>query len=263
MLKFKQRFIIVCLGLLSSCSTKKEILYLQDIDDYNNTTVVYPDNKIQPNDILSIIISSGSISEASAPYNKQGQVGNMAGGGGGGGGGQQQNFLMQGYLVSNELTIKLPILGVISVADKAHKDLELTLEKLLIDDKHLAAPTVMITLLNAKYTTLGEIGTGTHYFNENNLTILQAIGTASDLNIRGVRKDIVLIREVDGMRTIAHIDLTASDLLESPYYFIKPNDVIYVKPNDVQVRSAGFITGPVALISFATLLFTTIILISN
>jgi polysaccharide export outer membrane protein len=262
MLKFKQHFIIVCLGLLSSCATKKEILYLQDIDDYNNTAVVYPDNKIQPNDILSIIISSGSISEASAPYNKQGQVGNMAAGGGGGGG-QQQNFLMQGYLVSNELTIKLPILGVISVADKVHKDLEISLEKMLIEDKHLAAPTVMVTLLNAKYTTLGEIGTGTHYFNENNLTILQAIGTASDLNMRGVRKDIVLIREVGGMRTIAHIDLTASDLLESPYYFIKPNDVIYVKPNDVQVKTAGYITGPVALISFATLLVTTILLISN
>ncbi|MDC1505100.1 polysaccharide biosynthesis/export family protein [Winogradskyella sp.] len=246
---------------LSSCSTKKQIIYLQDIDAYNNSQIIYPDNSIQPNDILSIQVSSGSIAEAAEPYNKQAQGGNMMGGGANGG--QQGNLQMQGYLVSKDLMIKLPILGEISVKDKTLKSLEAVIENKLVADNHLTFPTVMVALLNAKYTTLGEMGTGTHYFNENNLTILQAIGRAGDLTIQGKRNDIIVIREVDGIRQIAHLDLTASDLLDSPFYFIKPNDVIYVKPNDVRVRSAGFITGPSALIGFATLLVTTALLITK
>jgi polysaccharide export outer membrane protein len=250
--------VLILLVNLLSCSTKKQIVYLQDIDTYNNSKVIFPDNTIQPNDILSIQVSSAVDTEASEPYNKPNTGGNMMNGGG-----MQGNFQMQGYLVSKALTIKLPILGEVSVADNTLKNIEIALEKRLIEDKHLTSPTVMVTLLNAKFTTLGEMGTGTHYFNENNLTILQAIGKAGDLNIRGRRDDIVIIREVDGVRQIGHVDLTASNLLESPYYFIKPNDVIYVKPNDVRVRSAGFITGPSALIGFATLLVTTVFLISN
>jgi polysaccharide export outer membrane protein len=176
--------------------------------------------------------------------------------------GQNQNVQNQGYLVSKDLEIKLPILGNVSVANKTLNELEIAIENLLISGEHLNDPTVMISLLNAKFTTLGEMGTGTHYFSENNLTILQAIGMAGDLNINGLRDDIILIREIDGQRTVAHLDLTAATLFDSPYYFIKPNDLIYVKPNDVRVRSAGFITGPTALIGFGTLILTTILLLS-
>ncbi|MDB4404600.1 polysaccharide biosynthesis/export family protein [bacterium] len=259
--ELKLRFIFTCLAfttLLHNCSSKKEIIYLQNIDDYNDSVVTSADNNIQNNDILSIVITSGAIAETAEPYNKVNQVlGNSTGGS------QNQNLLAQGYLVSNNLTIKLPIIGEISVANKTLRDLEHAIEKILVEHEHLTDPTVLVTLLNAKFTTLGEIGTGTHYFTENNLTILQAIGMAGDLNIRGQRRDIVIIREVDGVRKVAHVDLTSADLLESSFYFIKPNDVIYVKPNDVRVKSAGFITGPAALIGFATLVVSTIVLITK
>lgn len=255
------RLVLTCLAcsiLLCNCSSKKEIIYLQNIDDYNESLVMSVDNNIQNNDILSIVISSGAIAETAEPYNKANLVlGNSTRGS------QNQNLLAQGYLVSSNLTIKLPIIGEISVANKTLRDLEHTIEKILVEDEHLTDPTVLVTLLNAKFTTLGEIGTGTHYFTENNLTILQAIGMAGDLNIRGQRKDIIIIREVDGIRKVAHVDLTSAELLESAFYFIKPNDVIYVKPNDVKVKSAGFITGPAALIGFATLVVSTIVLITK
>lgn len=251
--------LFVVLGiLLNSCASKKQIIYLQDIDAYNNSSVVLPDNTIQANDILSVQVSSATDIEAAEPYNKQNAGNNMMGGAG-----MQGNLQMQGYLVTKDLTIKLPVLGEVSLAGQTLKEFERALEQRLIDEGHLTAPTVMVTLLNAKFTTLGEMGTGTHYFNENNITILQAIGQAGDLNIQGKRNDIVVIREVDGVRQVGHVDLTAANLLESPYYFIKPNDVIYVKPNDVRVRSAGFITGPTALIGFLTLLVTTVLLFRN
>jgi polysaccharide export outer membrane protein len=250
--------LLVCITLLSigSCATKKQILYLQDIDAYNNTKVVIPENTIQQNDILSVIVSS-SIAETAEPYNKGIQNS------GGSGGVQNQSVQMQGYLVSKDLAIKLPILGNIVVANKTLKELELRIENLLMEGEHLNDPTVIITLLNAKFTTLGDIGSGTYYFTENSLTILQAIGMAGDLSLSGLRDDIVLIREIDGERTVAHIDLTAANLFDSPYYFIKPNDVIYVKPNTVRIKSAGFITGPTALIGFGTLLITTILLFTR
>ena len=249
----KITLVLLIFGMIS-CSTKKQILYLQDIDTYNNSEVLLTENTIQHNDILSFVISS-SITETAAPYNKA--TSNTISTG------QNQNYQNQGYLVSKDLEIKLPILGNVSVANKTIKELEFVVENLLISGEHLNDPTVMISLLNAKFTTLGEMGTGTHYFSENNLTILQAIGMAGDLNINGLRDDIILIREIDGKRTIAHIDLTAADLFDSPYYFIKPNDLIYVKPNDVRVKSAGFITGPTALIGFGTLIVTTILLVTQ
>ena len=238
-----------------SCSTKKQILYLQDIDAYNNSEVLSIENTIQHNDILSVVVSS-SIIETAEPYNKATTTAGSTSAG------QNQNYQNQGYLVSKDLEIKLPILGNIPVANKTLKELESFVENLLFSAEHLNEPTVMVSLLNAKFTTLGEMGTGTHYFSENNLTILQAIGMAGDLNINGLRDDIILIREIDGKRTIAHLDLTSANLFESPYYYIKPNDLIYVKPNDVRVRSAGFITGPTALIGFGTLILTTILLLT-
>lgn len=238
-----------------SCSTKKQILYLQDIDAYNNSEVLSIENTIQHNDILSVVVSS-SIIETAEPYNKATTTAGSTSAG------QNQNYQNQGYLVSKDLEIKLPILGNIPVANKTLKELESFVENLLVSAEHLNDPTVMVSLLNAKFTTLGEMGTGTHYFSENNLTILQAIGMAGDLNINGLRDDIILIREIDGKRTIAHLDLTSANLFESPYYYIKPNDLIYVKPNDVRVRSAGFITGPTALIGFGTLILTTILLLT-
>jgi len=249
----KASLVVLILGLFS-CSTKKQILYLQDIDTYNNSEVLFTENTIQHNDILSVVVSS-SIIETAAPYNKAATATIAAG--------QNRNYQNQGYLVSKDLEIKLPILGNVSVANKTIKELETVIENLLVSGEHLRDPTVMISLLNAKFTTLGEMGTGTHYFSENNLTILQAIGMAGDLNINGLRDDIVLIREIDGKRNIVHLDLTSATLFDSPYYYIKPNDLIYVKPNDVRVRSAGFITGPTALIGLGTLIVSTILLVSR
>lgn len=249
----KASLVVLILGLFS-CSTKKQILYLQDIDTYNNSEVLFTENTIQHNDILSVVVSS-SIIETAAPYNKAATATISAG--------QNRNYQNQGYLVSKDLEIKLPILGNVSVANKTIKELETVIENLLISGEHLNDPTVMISLLNAKFTTLGEMGTGTHYFSENNLTILQAIGMAGDLNINGLRDDIVLIREIDGKRNIVHLDLTSATLFDSPYYYIKPNDLIYVKPNDVRVRSAGFISGPTALIGLGTLIVSTILLVSR
>ena len=119
-------------------------------------------------------------------------------------------------------------------------------------------------LINAKVTVLGEVNQpGTYNFTEQNITLLQAIGYAGDLTINGQREDIIVMRDEEGIRQITHIDLTTSDWLDSPYNFIKPNDVIVVNPNNPKVKSAGFVGNVGTLISVVSILFSTIVLITR
>jgi polysaccharide export outer membrane protein len=147
-----------------------------------------------------------------------------------------------GYLVTTEGTITLPVLGKIQVQNLTLGELENFLTTKLKDDKHLTNPIVTVRLMNAKFTVLGEVNKpGTYTFNEENISVLQALGYAGDLTINGVRNDILIIREENNVKTYAKIDLTSKDWFNSPYYYIKPNDVVYVNPNGAKVKSAGYI----------------------
>ncbi len=241
---FKRLQLVFLLVLLSACATKKDILYLQDIDSQNNAPVVYTESEIQPNDVLRINVVTLN-KESSEPYNVQI---NATGGGGGGG---AQMIQLQGYLVAPDNTINFPILGIISVANKTTRQLADYLKQRLEDEDHLINPSVDVRLLNGKITVLGAVNSpGTITFTEQNITLLQALGYAGDLNINGVREDIVVIRDEKGVKQITHIDLTQSDWMNGPYYFVRPNDVIYVKQNGPEVKKSGYIPNLGALLGF-------------
>jgi polysaccharide export outer membrane protein len=246
---------IILLGILSSCVSKKEIFYLQDVDDYNNNQISYNDISIQPNDILNI--SVGALNpETAKPYNRKFD-GNV-----------QQNSLemmkLQGYLVTKEKTISFPILGVISVENKTTSELESFIKNRLVDEGHLVEPDVTIRIINAKVTVLGEVNNpGTYSFTEESITILQALGYAGDLTIRGKRDDVLIMREVDGVRKVTHLDLTNSEWLESPFYFVKPNDVIVINQNPPKVTSAGYIGDIGTLLGLTSVILSVIILVTR
>lgn len=249
--------VIISMFLAQSCATKKEILYFQDADEFNNTAVTYERPTIQPNDILRITVGT-LVMETALPYNAPQIAGASSGGG-------DSNLIkLEGYLVTNEQTINFPQLGIISTANKTVKELEVDIKQRLIDGGHLNNPTVNVRVMNAKITILGEVGSpGTYDFYEENITILQAIGNAGDLTINGKRDDILLIRETDGIYTTARIDLTSAKLLNSPYFYLKSNDVIMVNPNGPKVKSAGYIGNLGSLIGVASILLSTVILITR
>ena len=119
-------------------------------------------------------------------------------------------------------------------------------------------------LINAKVTVLGEVNSpGTYNFTEESVTLLQALGLAGDLNINGKRDDILVIREADGVFTTNHLNLTSAELLTSPYYFIKPNDVIMVNPNGPKIKSSGFVGNVGTFISVFSIVLSTVILITR
>jgi polysaccharide export outer membrane protein len=233
-------FFTFFLIFLSSCSTKKQVIYFNDINFENQDKNIISVGKIQPNDILSIIISSSS-TELSAMYNlNQDQ--------------NQNSSFFPGYLVNLEGKITLPILGKITVKDLTMAQLEELLVKILIEGKHLSEPIVTARLMNAKFTVLGEVSKpGTYNYSEQNISVLQALGYAGDLTINGKRENVLLIREENNAKTYITIDMTSKQWFGSPYYYIKPNDVIYVNPNGPKVKTAGYIGNLGTFISIVSL----------
>ena len=246
---------IAAIILLQSCVSKKEILYIQDLDSYTPSELSYNNNEIQIDDVLKITVGT-LVPEAAIPYNKNFGVIQ-----------QNQNIelmILDGYLVSQDKTINFPVLGTLSVANKTIVDLEKDLKKRLESGGYLIDPTVTVRLLNAKVTLLGEVkNPGTFTFTENNMSFLQALGLAGDLTINGNREDVIIIRNVDGIQTASHLNLTSANWLTGPLQNIKPNDVIVVNPNEAKVKSAGFIGSASVVLAIASIILSSIVILTN
>jgi polysaccharide export outer membrane protein len=241
--------------LLQSCASKKDILYFQDSTEYISSRIEYTGSLIQPNDILSITVGA-KVPETVIPYNFQ-QLGTNSMS-------NIETMKLQGYLVSPQGTIVFPVLGEIPVVNKSTSELEQELKNVLEIGGHLLSPTVSIRLLNAKVTVLGEVNKpGTYSFTEQYLTLPQALGYAGDLTINGKRKDIILIREALGIRTIKHLDLTTTDWMNNPDYTIRQNDVLVVNPNNSKVKSSGYIGNAATILTIASLVLSTVILLTR
>jgi polysaccharide export outer membrane protein len=121
-----------------------------------------------------------------------------------------------------------------------------------------------VRLINAKVTVLGEVNQpGTYNFTEQNITLMQALGYAGDLTINGKRNDILLTREINGTRVVTHIDLTSANFMNSPYYFVKPNDLIVVNPNNPRVKNAGYVGNVGTVLTIASLALSVTILLTR
>ena len=238
-----------------SCVSKKQMLYLQDLDTVSGQEITYNSHTLQVDDILKISVGA-LVPEAAIPYNNV-TAGNVVGN-------NIDVMLLDGYLVSQNSTINFPVLGELSVKEKTTQDLENDIKKLLVDGGYLINPNVTVRLLNAKVTILGEVQRpGTFSFTENNISLLQALGLAGDLTINGSREDVMVLRYVDGVQTTARINLTSAGWLSGSYQMIKPNDVIVVNPNSARISSAGYVGNLSAILGIASILLTSIVLLTR
>ena len=250
-----KKFLICFLLFLSSCATKKDVLLFQDKSKLN-ASISYQTPKIQVNDILSIQVSTLQ-PELGMPYNLMPPNANLANV-------QIESLKLQGYLVSPEGMINFPVLGTIAVVGKTSQELEIYLKTTLEQGNHLISPTINVRVLNGKFTILGEVARpGTYGFTEQNISVLQALGLAGDLTIRGKRKEVLLIREEAGQRSYTTIDLTQTNWFDSPYYYVRPNDVLVVNPNTARVKNAGFVGEPATLLGMASVVLSMIVLLTR
>lgn len=238
--------------LLSSCASKKDLYYLQDI----NQMSINNDFKflsIQPGDILDIQIKALN-PESVLVFQRQSALTPQQG--------QLQNRVIDGYLVGEDGTISLPLIGSINTTNKNTQTLALDLQEKL--SPYIKSPSVNIRLLNFRVSILGEVNNpGTFTVLEERISVLQALGLAGDLSISGNRNNITLVRSENGKTEHYTIDLTKSDFMQSPYFFLKQNDIIYVQPNTARVKSSGLVGNTSTLTSVLSLALSLIIVLTR
>ena len=226
-------FLLLLINVLSSCSSTKQATYFSNASD---TTILTrldeAETLIQKNDMLSVYISSLN-PEASAVFNapnSQATTTSTTTGSASAG----------GYLVNTDGNIQIPILGNIKAAGLTKKQLKADITNSIIDKKLLIDPIVTIRHLNYEVTVIGEVSRPTviNVPNEK-ISLLKALGIAGDITVFGKKDNVMLIREIEGKRKVKRIDLNSNNFLTSPYYYLQPNDIIYVEANKFKVINAN------------------------
>lgn len=240
--------------MMQSCTTKKNMLYLQDLDEYSNSTLNYAATNIQPNDILKVDISDLN-PVVSAPFNLPSATSLN---------GTVDMMKLSGYLVTPQGNITLPVLNEINVGGITPTMAENKIKERLINEGYLVNPTVMVRVLNNKFTILGEVNSpGVIPFTEESISLLDAIGLAGDLTYSAIRKDVKLIRELNGKRLVYHIDLRTASWMSNPDYRIRQNDVIVITPNKLKVNSGGLIKDPLQVFGIISAITLFILVLQN
>ncbi len=240
--------IFIILGA-ASCQSPGKMVYLKNAS-FQDTTMVYhqPDKNylISINDILYVRILTGN-PEISALYNNAPTSGFSTSMN------SEADQYINGFTVNKDGHIKLPVLGHLMVEGLTLQEIEKQIQNKA--DEYLIDATVIVRLLNFKVTVLGEVsrpGVYSHY--NDNLTILEAIGKAGDITDLGDKRNIMVVRTVPEGRTTFEIDLTQKDLLTSPAFFLKPNDVIYVRPSGSKAFQINLPTMSMILSSVTTII---------
>ena len=226
--------LFLILFLTFSCSTKKDIVFVQDLDKFeiNGKSIGYKDISIKNDDILKIDIYTQS-KELSDVFNISSVSSSVS---------TLESYQLNGYQVNSKGYINFPILGSIKVKDKTTDEISSFIKSILVDKGILINPTVDVRIVNAYFTILGEVKMpGRYNFIKNNIDIFQAIGMAGDLTINGKRDDVKILRNSDGILEVSSLDLTSSAFLFSDNFQILSGDVIIVNPNSSRIKTAGAI----------------------
>ncbi|MCF6402766.1 polysaccharide biosynthesis/export family protein [Chitinophaga filiformis] len=172
------------------------------------------------------------------------------------GGGPQ----VTGYLVSEQGFIEYPVLGQVKAAGLTKEQLTTYLRDELNNRKLMRDPVVSVRFLNYRVTVLGEVSRpGVFAINNERMSIMEALGIAGDITIYGKKDNVLLIREVDGQRTIKRLNLNDDDILSSPYYYLQSNDVVYVEPTKARVANASGNRQTISIILSSISLFVIIL----
>ena len=240
-------FFAVTVMMLCSCASTKKVAYFQNSDsiNYDSSRYLY-DARIMPKDVLTITVNT-SDPEAAAPFNLAvptsfNQTSRST----------YSQPVLQTYLVDNNGCIEFPVIGTVEVGGLTKSACEK-----LIHDKikpYLSAnenPIVTVRMSSYSVSVLGEVTRpGSFQVSREKITILEALAQAGDLTIYGVRDRVKLIREdATGKKEIHTLDLTDANIVNSPYYYLQQNDVVYVEPN--KVKSQNYAVGQMTTLTFS------------
>jgi polysaccharide export outer membrane protein len=219
--------------LFSSCATREKVVYFNESAAAG--TQAYTSPTLESGDFISIFITCNDPALA-VPYNLPSNAAPQTINNG-----YENGIPAQlGYLIDDKGEIVLPVLGSAKLAGMTRNEAcEMLRNKLRA---YLENPVVHIRILNFKITVLGDVKKpGTFQVPNERITLLEAIGLAGDLNITGVRNNVLVVRNEGGKSVQYRVDLTQASLLQSPVYFLKQNDVVYIEPNGAARFSSTWI----------------------
>ena len=217
---------------LTSCRSHQELIYFQNLENYPDSTINIVQQPepilISFGDELAITVYSFD-PRAAIPFNTQSTGGESTAQGGGTKGIK--------YLVDEAGAIDFPVLGRVIIAGLSQREAEKKIAEKI--KTYIKEPVVDVQLVNFKVMIIGETGQGGAgggggiiEVPNNKLNIIEAIARAGDISIYGDRTDILIIREEQGKRKFARVDITDTGIFNSPFYHLKPNDVIYLEPDE-------------------------------
>lgn len=244
--------------LFFSCASKRDLVYYQNIDSMTPQEKASSyEVKMQPDDLLMIIVSAED-PEIAAPFNLKsisiqnpGKLDAVTG---------QQ--IQQLYLVDAKGYIEFPVLGKLQVGGLTRSEvLKMLRDKIEV---YIKNPIINLRIMNFKVSVQGEVTVpGVYTVDSERITLIEALSKAKDLTIYGMRNNILIIREVDGVKSFNRVDITKADFMNSPFYYLAQNDVVYVEPNKNKVNGAAIGPNTGVIVSATSLLIALITLITR
>jgi polysaccharide biosynthesis/export protein len=246
----KMLFFLVFAGLFfTSCVPTKDLIYLQkkDNSEFNSpiAPVVSKPYRLQVNDIVSITIKAldPKLAEIFSPSNTAASINAKS----------EQGLYFDGFTVDDHGNIRMPVLGEVNVIGYTVEELRIKIEKQLLEEYFNKEANIFVTvkLAGLRFTINGEItnpGIKTVY--QEKLNVLEAVAYSGDITITGDRKAVTIIRQTPAGMEMHDIDLTDIKAIQSPYYYVQPNDYIYIKP--LPQKSWG--TGKTGIESLGTII---------
>ena len=233
---------------LASCGSSKNVAYFQNSDSVSLAESRYLyDAKIMPKDVLSITVST-SEDAAAAPFNLTVPTPYTLG--------QRNSYsqaMLQSYIVDNDGDIDFPLLGTVHLAGLTKEEAERHIrDKIRSYMNRKEKPIVTVRMINYKISVIGEVAKpGMFTVANEKISILEALAQAGDLTIYGRRDRVKLIREdATGEKNIHVLNLNDANIINSPYFYLQQNDVVYVEPNDVKALNSSI--GPATTLAVSS-----------
>lgn len=207
---------VACLFLFAACGPKRNLVYFSEGNP--KTSIALPaimEVKIQADDILKIFVTTLS-AESNILFNPTASE--------------------IGYRVDKGGNINFPIIGLIKVDGLTIEQVQIKISKEV--EKYAKNPNVAVQFLNFKITVIGEVNRPSSFtVTDNRVNVLEALGLAGDMTIYGKRENVLVIRQNGNERTMARINMNNRDVLNSPFFNLKQNDIVYVEPDRAKAAS--------------------------
>ena len=259
--RFYLLIIIVAAYSLGACTSSKQVVYMYDLKDTTQAENLSKaqssfENPIQKNDQLWITVGGSNPLDLPALNSGNGMGGSV------GGMGATVTGAAIGYLVEADGKIKIPYVGKVQAEGLSRLQLEANLTELFMD--YTKNPVVNVRFLNYNFSVMGEVNNrGRFNMVNERTTILEAISIAGDITDLGKRENVLVVREVNGVRNFARVNLLSKELFNSPFYYLKTNDVVYVEPVKAKFISRKGVPQYLGIVAVGLSLLITIVNLSK